>query len=183
MRAIQLAVIGTSAVALCAALAGAADPAGAEGKAAPAVAKAAIEARSGSKLSGTAIFTEKDGAVEVVVSVTGAPPGPHAVHVHEKGDCSAPDAASAGGHFNPDGSQHGGPAAEHHHAGDFGNMTVGEEGRGELTISTKRLSVVAGTNSVVGRAIIVHEKADDLQTQPTGAAGGRIGCGVIQTAQ
>lgn len=149
-------------------------------KAAPAEARAAIEARSGSSLSGTATFTEKDGGVELVVEVTGAPPGPHAVHLHEKGDCSAPDATSAGGHFNPDNSPHGAPDAEHHHAGDFGNLTVGEDGKGRLAISTSRLTVKPGPTSVVGHAIIVHANADDMTTQPTGNAGGRIGCGAVK---
>jgi len=142
--------------------------------------KAIIEAKSGSSVSGAAVATETKGAVEIVVDVAGASAGVHAVHIHEKGDCSAPDATSAGGHFNPTGEAHGAPDADHHHAGDFGNMTVGADGKGHLVITSKMLTVAAGPNSVAGRAIIVHEKEDDMKTQPTGNAGGRIGCGVFK---
>lgn len=141
--------------------------------------KATIEGRSGSSLTGTATFTEKGGGVDVVVDVSGAPAGTHAVHLHEKGDCSAPDATSAGGHFNPTNTTHGAPHAEHHHAGDFGNMTVDADGKGHLEIHADMLTVAAGPNSVLGHAIIVHANADDMVTQPTGNAGGRIGCGVV----
>ena len=143
-------------------------------------AKAAIEARSGSTLSGTATFTERaGGGVHLVVDVSGAPAGVHAVHLHEKGDCSAPDASSAGGHFNPTGLPHAGPTAEKHHAGDFGNVTVGDDGKGHLELDSSMLTLGAGEMSLKGHAIIVHAKADDLVTQPTGNAGGRIGCGVF----
>jgi Cu-Zn family superoxide dismutase len=140
---------------------------------------ATIEARSGSSLTGKATFTQNGDAVHVIVDVTNAPAGVHAVHLHEKGDCSAPDAASAGGHFNPTGVPHGSPDAPSHHAGDFGNMTVGEDGHGHLELDSTMLTVTAGDRSVVGRAIVVHAKADDMQTQPSGNAGGRIGCGVV----
>jgi len=146
---------------------------------APLTAGAMIEARSGSSLAGEATFTEVEGGVKVVVTVRSAPAGSHAVHIHEKGDCSAPDAASAGPHFNPDGHSHGGPGDAQHHAGDFGNMEVGEDGGGTLEITTSGLTIADGPRSVAGRAIIVHEKADDFVTQPTGNAGGRIGCGAI----
>lgn len=140
---------------------------------------ATIEARSGSALKGTATFTQNGDVVHVVVEVSNAPEGVHAVHLHEKGDCSAPDAASAGGHFNPTGMAHGSPDAPAHHAGDFGNMTVGEEGHGRLELDSTMLTVLPGDRSVVGRAIVVHAKADDMTTQPSGNAGGRIGCGVV----
>ena len=142
-------------------------------------ATAAIEARSGSSLSGTADFVEHGGKLMITVSLKGAPPGLHAVHIHEKGDCSAPDASSAGPHFNPGGHQHGAPDAPQHHAGDLGNITIGEDGTGTLMIHSEDLAVAGEPNGVVGRAIIVHEKPDDFVTQPTGNAAGRIGCGVI----
>lgn len=145
----------------------------------PLIARAVIEGRSGSKLSGEAVFTEAGGQVTVLVKVKGAPPGLHAVHIHEKGDCSAPDASSAGTHFNPEGHKHGAPDAAEHHAGDFGNMEVKADGAGELTLATKRLTVAAGANSVNGRSIIIHEKPDDF-SQPVGNAGGRLGCGEIK---
>jgi len=143
-------------------------------------ATAAIEGRSGSALTGTATFTQSLGAVHIVVDVNNAPDGVHAVHLHEKGDCSAPDAASAGGHFNPGHMQHGAPEAAQHHAGDFGNMTVGADGHGHLELDSTNLTVAPGEMSIVGHAIVVHAKADDFQTQPTGNAGGRIGCGVVK---
>jgi len=146
---------------------------------APMAAGATIEARSGATLAGEATFTEADGGTKIVVSVRNAPPGPHAVHIHEIGDCSDPDAKSAGSHFNPDGHAHGGPADAQHHAGDFGNMEVGADGTGTLEIVSSGLTVADGPRSVAGRAIIVHAKPDDFVTQPTGNAGGRIGCGKI----
>jgi Cu-Zn family superoxide dismutase len=143
-------------------------------------AKAKIEARSDSKLSGTATFTEVEGGVLVEIVVHDTNPGWHAVHVHEKGDCSAPDGASAGGHFNPGTMGHGSPHAPEHHAGDLGNLWVDASGTGRHVILMPELTVAGGTHSVRGRAIIVHAGVDDLATQPTGNAGGRIGCGVIQ---
>jgi Cu-Zn family superoxide dismutase len=143
-------------------------------------ASATIEGKSGSSLSGTAVFTQNGDTVHVVVDVANAPEGVHAVHLHEKGDCSAPDAASAGGHFNPTHMEHGSPDAASHHAGDFGNMTVGSDGHGHLELDSTMLTVTQGDRSVAARAIVVHAKADDLKTQPTGNAGGRIGCGVVE---
>ena len=141
---------------------------------------AAIEGRSGSALTGTATFTQVGGAVHIVVDVNNAPEGVHAVHLHEKGDCSAPDGSSAGGHFNPTHMPHGSPDAPNHHAGDFGNMTVGADGHGHLELDSAVLTVAPGEMSVVGRAIVVHANVDDFKTQPTGNAGGRIGCGVVK---
>ena len=140
---------------------------------------ATIEGRSGSSLTGAAEFMMHGTQMMITVSVKGAVPGTHAVHIHEKGDCSAPDATSAGGHFNPGGHMHGAPDAKEHHAGDLGNMTVGADGSGSLMIQSSELSL-EGSNSILGRAIIMHEKSDDFVTQPTGNAGGRIGCGVIK---
>jgi Cu-Zn family superoxide dismutase len=152
----------------------AATPAGAQ-------ARATIEPRSGSNVKGWATFTDRStGGVAVVVHIENAPPGTHGLHVHDKGDCSAPDASSAGGHFNPGGMPHAAPTEAHRHAGDLGNITIEANGTGHLEIVSDLLTVKAGPNSVVGRAVIFHEKADDLQTQPTGNAGGRLGCGVVQ---
>jgi Cu-Zn family superoxide dismutase len=144
-------------------------------------AKATIEPKSGSHVTGKAVFTQlPSGGVRVEVWIEGAPPGTHGLHIHEKGDCSAPDGTSAGGHFNPAGNPHAGPSAPAHHNGDLGNIEIGADGKGHLEITSDMLTVAPGPNSVVGRSIIFHEKADDLKTQPTGAAGGRLGCGVIQ---
>ncbi len=139
-----------------------------------------LEARSGSKLTGTATFTPVEGGVRVKVSVAGVTPGKLATHVHEKGDCSAPDATSAGSHFNPGGHQHGLPGAAERHLGDLGNIEVAADGTGstELTVEGAALTE-GGASSFLGKAIIVHEKVDD-GGQPVGNAGGRIGCGVIR---
>ena len=150
-------------------------------KAAFPTAKATLEARSSSTVSGWAMFSEQyAGGVKVVVHVEKAPPGTHGLHIHENGDCSNPEAKSAGGHFNPGTMDHAGPMDEKHHAGDLGNIEVKADGTGDLEIVSKMLTVKEGPNSVVGRAVIFHEKADDLKTQPTGNAGGRLACGVIK---
>jgi superoxide dismutase, Cu-Zn family len=144
-------------------------------------ARATLESRSGSTVTGTATFTElSSGGVRVRVHVENAPAGTHGLHVHEKGDCSDPEAKSAGGHFNPGGMPHAGPMADKRHAGDLGNIEIGANGKGDLDVRTDLLTVKAGPNSVVGKAVIFHEKADDLATQPTGNAGGRLACGVVQ---
>jgi len=117
--------------------------------------------------------------VKVRVQVAGAPPGKIATHVHEKGDCSAPDASSAGGHFNPAGLPHALPPAAERHLGDLGNIDIGADGTGSTEIVVKGASLKEGDpSSFLGRAIIVHAKQDD-GGQPVGNAGGRIGCGVI----
>jgi Cu-Zn family superoxide dismutase len=143
-------------------------------------ATATIEARSGSTVSGNATFTEVKGGVLVEIDVHHAPPGWHAAHIHEKGDCSAEDGSSAGGHFNPTTKNHGSPHAPEHHAGDLGNLWVDEHGEGRHVLLMPDLTVADGPSSVRGRALIVHASVDDLVTQPTGNAGGRIGCGVIR---
>lgn len=144
-----------------------------------ATAYATIQGRAGTGVSGHATFVERAGGVQVTLSISGAEPGWHAVHIHEHGDCSAADFTSAGGHFNPGGHAHGAPHAAEHHAGDLGNIWVNEDRTGFHTVFMPELSVSDGDHSVRGRGIIVHEKADDLVSQPTGAAGGRIGCGEI----
>jgi superoxide dismutase, Cu-Zn family len=144
-------------------------------------AKAAIESKSGSTVTGTATFTELvTGGTKVQVHIEHAPPGTHGLHVHEKGDCSDPEAKSAGGHFNPSGMPHAGPMEMKRHAGDLGNIEIKADGTGDLTLTSDMITVKTGPNSVVGRAVVFHEKADDFTTQPTGNAGGRLGCGVIK---
>jgi Cu-Zn family superoxide dismutase len=139
-----------------------------------------LEAKSGSKLSGSAMLMEVDGGVKVTLSVEGVKPGgDHGAHVHEKGDCSSPDGKSAGGHFNPAGNEHALPAVAKRHLGDLGNLTIGKDGKGSLEITIPGANLKAGDpNSFAGKSIIVHAKKDD-GGQPTGNAGDRIGCGVI----
>ncbi|HKQ96541.1 MAG TPA: superoxide dismutase family protein, partial [Candidatus Polarisedimenticolia bacterium] len=124
------------------------------------------------------VFTAGKDGVHVVADLTGLTPGEHGFHIHEKGDCSAPDGTSAGGHFNPGGHPHGAPGAEHH-VGDLGNITADASGKAHLEGIFAFMSMT-GADSIVGRAVIVHAAADDLKTQPTGNAGGRQACGVIK---
>lgn len=147
------------------------------------VGKADIDAKSGSKLKGKATFTD-DGkkGLALRIEVSDAPPGEHAVHIHEKGDCSSPDGKSAGDHWNPTHMEHGkwGAPGEHFHLGDIGNLTVGPDGKGTITIDTTKWSAGSGAaNDVIGHAIVVHGGVDDFKSQPAGNAGPRIGCGVI----
>jgi len=142
---------------------------------------AVLESRSGSTASGTATFIAAQGGLKARVELSGATPGPHGVHVHEKGDCSDPKAASAGGHYNPNtGPHHGGPHTAARHGGDLGNLEVDASGKGILEVVVEGLSVASLQDGVVGRAIVVHEKADDLATDPAGNSGARIACGRIQ---
>ncbi|MDP3938851.1 MAG: superoxide dismutase family protein [Deltaproteobacteria bacterium] len=145
-----------------------------------ATASARIEPRSGSSLSGAAGFEQTADGVRVVVKVSGAKPGDHGVHIHEIGDCSADDASSAGGHFNPAGVAHGAPGAAEHHPGDFGNITIAADGSGTLELITQGVTLGDGASAIVGRAIVVHADPDDLSSQPSGNAGARIGCGLIR---
>jgi len=139
-----------------------------------------ITAKSGSSLTGTAVFTEVPDGVRVVVEVSGVAPGKHGVHVHEKDDCSAADAKSAGDHFNPDGHPHALPPQEPRHIGDFGNMEVDSDGKGRLEAVAPQATLREGDrHSFHGRAIVVHAKPDD-GSQPSGNAGDRIGCGEIR---
>ena len=133
-----------------------------------------------SKVTGTITFKEVEGGVEVTANVEGLTPGKHGYHVHETGDCSAPDGSSAGGHFNPSGHKHGAPDGAEHHEGDFGNLTAGKDGKATMTFTMKGITVGEGPTSILGKGFIVHAKADDLKTQPTGNAGDRVACGVIE---
>jgi Cu-Zn family superoxide dismutase len=156
-------------------------PKGGEPKAAPVT--GTIEAKSGSKLTGKYTLTQDGKNVKLTVTVENAPEGEHAVHVHENADCSDPEGKKAGGHWNPTAQPHGQWGHEGFHMGDVGNMKVGKDGKGEITLTTDKwtLGGDAKTN-VEGHAIVVHEKVDDFKTQPTGNAGARIGCGVIPAA-
>jgi Cu-Zn family superoxide dismutase len=134
------------------------------------------------QVRGTVTFAEETEGVRVIASVEGLTPGPHGFHIHEKGDCSAPDFSSAGGHFNPLGRPHGSPTDPEHHSGDFGNIEANQQGVARYERVFAWLSF-KGTNSILGRAVIVHEKPDDLKSQPSGNAGARLACGVIQSTR
>jgi superoxide dismutase, Cu-Zn family len=148
-------------------------------KSAPVRALATLAPTEGNEAAGTVEFVTDGDNVRVIAKVTGLSPGVHGFHVHEVGDCSAPDGTSAGGHFNPEGMEHGAPDATMRHAGDLGNLEANEAGVAELDRVDGQLAL-DGTHSVVGRSVIVHADPDDLVSQPTGAAGARVACGVIE---
>ena len=137
---------------------------------------------AGSKVTGTVTFTKAADGVKVVADITGLTPGKHGFHIHEFGDCSDPKGESAGGHFNPTKHQHAGPDASERHAGDMGNIEADASGKAHLEYTDKAMKL-SGDGSILGHAVIVHEKVDDLTTQPTGNAGGRLACGVIGVAK
>lgn len=142
---------------------------------------ATLNSASGSKVTGTANFVQVgDMTVRMTLEVQGLKPGEHALHLHEKGDCSAPDATSAGGHWNPGGMQHGKRGEGQFHAGDVINLTAGADGKVSWSeeISGWTIGGDDSTN-ILNKGIIIHDKLDDFVTQPTGAAGGRVACGVI----
>jgi superoxide dismutase, Cu-Zn family len=143
-------------------------------------ASAALEARSGSAVAGRVDLEESGGSVTAHVVLTGLAPGSeHGFHVHEKGDCSAPDASSAGGHFNPGGQPHGGPGDAAHHAGDLPSVTADAAGKVNATFPLSGVTLAAGPNSLIGRSLVVHRDKDDRTTQPSGNSGPRLACGVI----
>jgi superoxide dismutase, Cu-Zn family len=144
---------------------------------------AELHPASGSQVSGTVTFTQQGDRLIIVADVQGLPPNSsHGFHIHERGDCSAPDATSAGGHFNPGNHQHGGPGDPMHHAGDLGNLEANANGRAYKRMVVDDVTLGSGANSILGRGVIVHEKLDDYTTQPSGNAGARIACGQIVAA-
>jgi superoxide dismutase, Cu-Zn family len=142
---------------------------------------AVLHATRGNNVSGTVTFTKVQNGMRVVADIEGLTPGDHGFHIHDFGDCSAPDGTSAGGHFNPDGHLHAGPGAKQRHEGDLGNVTANANGKAHYDLVDTQLSF-DGQHSIIGRSVIVHEKADDFKTQPTGNAGARVACGVIGVA-
>lgn len=151
------------------------------------MAQARLAPASGSSAEGTLRFVKAEGGLIVTGSFSGVkPPGLHGLHIHENGNCSSKDASSAGDHFNPAGREHGAPNAQVTHLGDLGNIQISQEGTGQLHVFLKDESHlnenVGGWDVIIGKAVILHEKADDFQTQPSGNSGNRISCGVITKA-
>jgi Cu-Zn family superoxide dismutase len=136
---------------------------------------------SKSKVQGVIHFTQKGKTVTIKGEVTGLTPGKHAFHVHEFGDLTDSKGMSTGGHFDPEHMKHGAPEAEMRHVGDLGNITANDDGNAKIQI-TDTVVQLHGPHSIIGRAIIIHEKADDFG-QPVGNAGGRIAAGVIGVAK
>jgi superoxide dismutase, Cu-Zn family len=143
-----------------------------------------LNPKSGSETSGKVTFTEQNGKVLMQASLMGLSEGTHAIHIHEKADCSSDDGKSTGGHWNPTFENHGAlGATTGYHRGDIGNFQANADGNGEITFSTDQwcLGCDDATKNVVGKAVIVHQGEDDLTSQPSGAAGARISCaGIIE---
>jgi superoxide dismutase, Cu-Zn family len=136
----------------------------------------------GGQVAGALDLVSSDGAVVATGLVTGLKPeSEHGFHIHEKGDCSSPDFASAGEHFNPTSQQHGNPASPPHHLGDVPNLKANNEGKADLNARIEGVTLGdGGANDVVGKAFVVHAKPDDYKTQPSGNSGDRVACGVIE---
>ena len=147
---------------------------------APAAA-AKLEPTRGNTTSGTALFKQAGEGIVLTVRVEGLKPGAeHGFHIHEKGDCSSGDGMSTGGHFNPAGKPHGKHDDAERHAGDLPSLKADANGRAEATFTLGGLGIGGGAADIVGRGLIVHAQPDDYKTQPTGNAGARLACGVIQ---
>ena len=147
-------------------------------------AMAEIAPTSGNSVTGEAIFTQNGADITVTIEIENASAGEHGVHIHAVGDCSAPDGTSAGGHWNPTDVAHGKWGDAEFHLGDLGNIAVGADGTGSFELTTDLWDMDTGSDlDVVGKAIIVHAGADDFVSQPSGAAGARIGCGVIELVE
>jgi len=143
-----------------------------------------LNAKSNSNTSGEVSFTEKDGVVSMEAHIYGLDPGTHAIHLHEKADCSSPDGKSTGVHWNPTFEQHGAWKEESgFHRGDIGNFEADDNGHGMIKFSTDLWCIDCDDpiKNIVGKAVIVHQGADDLISQPSGAAGSRVSCaGIVQ---
>jgi Cu-Zn family superoxide dismutase len=183
MRALLIALTASSALAACSS----APPAAPAAPAAPPAqstaqsAQANLASASGSLVSGQLTLAPMGDGVHLGGTVGGLPPNStHGIHVHEKGDCSAADASSAGGHFNPTASAHGRASAPAHHAGDMDNIVANADGVAQVNIHLMGVTLGGGAaNDIAGRALVVHAAPDDYATQPSGNSGARVACGVI----
>lgn len=132
-------------------------------------------------LGGTLQLAAATGGVQLTGQVTGlAPNSEHGFHIHQTGDCSAPDFKSAGEHFNPDGAMHGAPDSATHHLGDLPSLKANDQGTANVDALVANATLAdGGMHDILGKALVVHAKADDYKTQPSGNSGDRIACGVI----
>jgi len=148
----------------------------------PPQATADLKKASGETVGRTRLWEDADG-VRILVRVQGLPPGQHGIHLHAVGKCDPPDFASAGGHFNPAGKQHGLKNPAGSHAGDLPNLEVAADGKGRLNYVTKLATLASGPTSLLGpdgAAVVIHANPDDEVTDPSGNSGGRIACGIIR---
>lgn len=143
-------------------------------------ASAELEATKGNTARGTVSFRQTGERVRVQASVSGLTPGPHGFHIHDQGDCSSGDGASAGGHFNPLAKPHAHPQAAERHAGDLPQLTADAAGKATLDFEIDLLRIGTGPTNIVGRSVIVHGGPDDFKSQPAGNSGPRVACGVIR---
>ena len=146
----------------------------------PLRANAQLQATKGNKTFGEATFEGLEGKIHVVIYVQGLKPGQeHGLHIHEVGDCSSGDGMSTKGHFNPFGKAHAHAGTPERHAGDLPSLKADKDGRAKVDATLDVITIAAGPGSIIGRGLIVHADPDDYKTQPTGNAGPRIACGVI----
>lgn len=160
---------------LCLAMVGCATPGNGAGRA-----EVQLRPTQGNKVQGTVVLAQTGDRVRVSAEVSGLTPGNHGFHIHEKGDCSAPDATSAGGHFNPSGKMHGSPDHADHHAGDMPQLVADSHGDARLTAYLSTVFLGEGADSLKGRSVVVHAGPDDFKSQPAGNSGPRVACGVIE---
>jgi superoxide dismutase, Cu-Zn family len=145
---------------------------------------AVISPTQGQKVAGVVRFHRDGDAVHVTGELAGlTPSAKHGFHLHEYGDCTAPDGSSAGGHFAPEAHPHGAPDPAAHHAGDLGNVEADAAGHAMVDVTVRGLGLASGERAIVGRAVVVHAQPDDLTSQPAGNAGARVGCGVVGVAK
>jgi len=144
-------------------------------------ARAALEPTKGHSVKGTITFVQGADRVRVSGAVSGLQPNSQVgFHIHEAGDCSSGDGMSAKGHFNPQGKPHGNPTSAERHAGDLPMLRADASGNASISADVDGITVGPGPNSIVGRGLIVHVQPDDYKTQPTGNAGARSACAIIQ---
>lgn len=143
-------------------------------------AEATLEPRSGSTVTGTVSFQTVGQKLRVEANVAGLTPGEHGFHVHEVGDCSAPDASSAKGHFNPAAKAHGHHGGSERHAGDMPNLVADGSGKATLSAELDMLSLTEGPGGILKRSVVIHADPDDYKSQPAGNSGKRVACGVVR---
>lgn len=144
-------------------------------------AEAKMEARSSSTVAGTVSFSQSGDKLVVEARLSGLTPGEHGFHIHESGDCSAADATSAKGHFNPGGKAHGHHVGMERHAGDMPNLVADSYGNASFKGEVTMLTLGSDASGIMGRSVVVHADPDDFKSQPAGNSGKRIACGTIRT--
>ena len=143
-------------------------------------AEARLEPRSGSTVNGTVSFSVAGDKLRVQAKVSGLTPGEHGFHVHDSGDCSAPDATSAKGHFNPASKSHGHHHGAERHAGDLPNLVADSGGNARYEAEVDQLTLGNDNHGIIGRSVVIHADPDDYKSQPAGNSGKRVACGTIQ---